>query len=96
MFSHSQGRNTTQGKIHRIAIPPTTAAPNIPQAAVSRATAPAVDVALPVEELLEEGEDEPLCAWPSAVDSFALRFAASPVNEVALTPVLFEQEEGAE
>lgn len=76
------------------AIPPTTAAPSIPHAAVSKATAPPVEVAaveLP-EEVLEE---ELLCASPEAVDSLALRSAAAPVKATAVTPVLFEQEDGS-
>jgi len=46
--------------IYRTARPPTTAAPRIPQAAVSRATAPAVEDAVVLEVwVAEEPEPEP-------------------------------------
>jgi len=78
---------------HSTAIPPTTAAPSIRQAAVCKATAPPVDVEAESES---EVEDPPLCAPPLAVDSLALRCAASPVNGAAATLVLFLQDEGFE
>lgn len=71
---------------YRIAIPPAIAAPSTPQAEVSKATDPAVDV--------DELEEPPLWGSPSAVDSLALSFADSPEKGVAMTLVLFLQEEG--
>lgn len=95
-------KSCSQDTIYSAARPPITAAPIIPQAAVSRGTAAPLEVevdAALVAELVEEAEEvvevleelEPLWASPSAVDSLAWRRAAAPERGVALTPVLFAQ-----
>lgn len=83
---------------YNTARPPISAAPIIPQAAVSRGAAAPLEVAVAAVPLAEEEEEELdpelLWAWPSAVDSLALRAAAAPEKGVAVTPVLFLQTVG--
>lgn len=81
---------------YNTARPPISAAPIIPQAAVSRGAAAPLEVAVAAVPLAEEEELDPelLWAWPSAVDSLALRAAAAPEKGVAVTPVLFLQTVG--
>lgn len=71
-------------------MPPTRAAPRTPQAAVCIGTA----APLEVEVEVEEEEEDPLCAWPSEVDSLALREAETPVKAVAARLVLLVQADG--
>jgi hypothetical protein len=77
-----------QNTLYSTARPPTNAAPITPQAAVC------MGIAAPLE--VEVVEEEPLCATPSAVDSFALRLAESPEKAVARTLVLLLQADGTE
>lgn len=69
-------------------MPPTRAAPRTPQAAVCIGTAAPLEVEVEVEE------EDPLCAWPSEVDSLALREAEAPVKAVAARLVLLVQADG--
>lgn len=66
-------------------MPPTSAAPITPQAAVCIGTAAPLEV---------EVDEDPLCAWPSAVDSLALRVAESLGKAVATRLVLLAQADG--
>jgi hypothetical protein len=81
---------------HNTISTPRRTATSIPPPTLAAAAAPVGEVvaAVPLPVALPLGLDDPLCACPCGVDSFAFRAAANDGKVLALTPVPFAHVEG--